>query len=320
MGSHAYISIYKIKNIDTLKDIEQWKHCYFNEPIRHSKKHDTEFYQLPIDERNYRYEWSDMGNVLTLPVSDSKKEINFIEASARIEYPKKKLFDSNDRFLPKKERTNLEDINVIFFEMDQSFFVSIEESRQKQIDRVLKLIGKENYEELEKLSSDFFNWLVYTYSENEGILNNDIKITSISEFLGNVFDNENIVASKSEETLKLIATRAFISTGGILREINLNVMNDNNNYNQNICFKINDHSRTVISINESRLDWIPNALPKEEKAILYMYTFLLPFLKKCFQENKTKFKNEKKQFAKKIGLEVVKEIMEINDITKDELD
>lgn len=115
MGSRAYISIYKIKNIDTLKDIEQWKHCYFNEPIRHSKKHDTEFDQLPIDERNYRYEWSDMGNVLTLPVSDSKKEINFIEASARIEYPKKKLFDSNDRFLPKKERTNLEDINVYFF-------------------------------------------------------------------------------------------------------------------------------------------------------------------------------------------------------------
>ena len=33
--------------------------------------------------------------------------INFVEASARIEYAKRKIFDSDHHYLPKKERTNL---------------------------------------------------------------------------------------------------------------------------------------------------------------------------------------------------------------------
>ncbi|MFR0612669.1 hypothetical protein ACLUW2_09440 [Limosilactobacillus balticus] len=316
MNSRIYTSIFKLKNITTLKEIEQWRTEYFDDPVKHSKHHQEEFEQLPDEERNYRYSWNNINKVESLPFSSNGKDINFIEASAHIEYAKRKIFDSNHHFLPKNDRTNLEDIDIIFFEMDEKFFILIEESREKQIDRVLRLIGEANYEKVENLSSDFFNWLVYLYSENEGKLNSNISITSISSFLGNVFDDENVVSSKSEETMKLIATRAFISTGGILREVKMNV-DDSNNYN--ICFKMDDQCSTVISINEAFPYMTTNALEKSERIILYMYTSLLPCLQKMFQAKKDSFKNKKKKFAKKIGLQVVKEIMNINNIHKDEI-
>ena len=317
MNSRIYTSIFNLKNITALEDIEQWRSEHCDDPVRHSKRHQEEFKRLPDGERNYRYSWNNIGEVESLPFSYGGKEINFVEASARIEYAKRKIFDSDHHYLPKKERTNLENIDIIFFEMNQKFFILIEESREKQIDRVLRLIGKANYEEVENLSSDFFNWLVYLYSENEGKLNSKIGITSISGFLGNVFYDENVVSSKSEETIKLIATRAFISTGGILREVKLNV-DDSNNYN--ICFKMDDRCRTVISVNESVPYMTPNALEKGERLVLYMYTSLLPCLQKMFQAKKAGFKNKKKKFAKKIGLQVVKEIMDINNIHKDEIE
>ena len=316
MNSLIYTSIYKLKNINTLKDIEQWKTKYFNDPVRHSKNHEKEFESLSIQEKNYRYDWNTISDMKCLPFSADGKRINFIEASAHIEYAKRKIFDGNHHFLPKEERTNLESIDIIFFEMNYSFFVLIEESRKKQVDRVLKLIGEKYYEKIEKLDSDFFNWLVYLYSENEGRLNNHIKITSVSGFLGNVLDNENIISSKSAETMNLTATRAFISTGGILREVNL-VIDDNDN--NNICFKINDESRTVISLNES-FPYTPlNGLEKSERNVLYMYTYLLPHLKAIFQEKKDSFQNKKREFAKKIGIEVIREIMDVNTISKKEI-
>ena len=91
-----------------------------------------------------------------------------------------------------------------------------------------------------------------------------------------------------------------------------------NNYN--ICFKMDDRCRTVISVNESVPYMTPNALEKGERLVLYMYTSLLPCLQKMFQAKKAGFKNKKKKFAKKIGLQVVKEIMDINNIHKDEIE
>ena len=116
--------------------------------------------------------------------------------------------------------------------------------------------------------------------------------------------------------MNLTATRAFISTGGILREVNL-VIDDNDN--NNICFKINDESRTVISLNES-FPYTPlNGLEKSERNVLYMYTYLLPHLKAIFQEKKDSFQNKKREFAKKIGIEVIREIMDVNTISKKEI-
>lgn len=83
---------------------------------------------------------------------------------------------------------------------------------------------------------------------------------------------------------------------------------------------MDDRCRTVISVNESASYMTPNALEKGENLVIYMYTSLLPCLQKMFKAKKNSFKNKKKKFAKKIGLQVVKEIMDINNIHKDELD
>lgn len=318
MSNQVYTSIYKIENVKKLKDIEEWRNNTFDSPVKHGKNHDDEFNKLKKSEKNYSYTWGYIREEKKLPFVVAGKDIPFIEASADIEYAKKQIFDVKGHFLPKDERTNRDSIGVIFFELDDNIYVVIQESRKKQIDRVLDLIGTNNYcSSSWKLSNDFFNWLVYSYSELEGIINSKIKIASISGFTGNVFDNENVVSSKSMETIKLIATRAFISTGGILREVSI-ILNDSDNCS--ICCKLDNECKAVISINESEKITNTNGLDKTENLIMYVYTYLIPLLRNIFGKDKTEFRNQKKRFAKKIGIEVINEIMKENEIKKSELD
>ena len=317
MSNQVYTSIYKVKNVKELKDIEKWRNNTFDSPVKHGKNHDDEFSKLKKSEKNYSYTWEYIRKEKKLPFVVDGIDIPFIEASAEIEYAKKRIFDGKGHFLPKDERTNHDSIGVIFFELDGNIYVIIQESRKKQIDRVLDLIGLDNYcSSGWKLSKDFFNWLVYSYSELEGKISSKIKIASISGFTGNVFDNENIVSSKSMETIKLIATRAFISTGGILKEVSI-ILNDSDNCS--ICCKLDTECKAVISINDSEKITNTNGLDKTENLIMYVYTYLIPLLRNIFGKDKIKFRNQKKRFAKKIGIEVVNEIMKENEIKKSEL-
>ena len=166
MSNQVYTSIYKIENVKKLKDIEEWRNNTFDSPVKHGKNHDDEFNKLKKSEKNYSYTWGYIREEKKLPFVVAGKDIPFIEASADIEYAKKQIFDVKGHFLPKDERTNRDSIGVIFFELDDNIYVVIQESRKKQIDRVLDLIGTNNYcSSSWKLSNDFFNWLVYSYSE-----------------------------------------------------------------------------------------------------------------------------------------------------------
>ena len=317
MSGRLYTSIYKLKNIQSLEDIRNWKNFQFKEPVKHSEKMEEEFNKLPDNEKFYIYSWEEIREIQSIPTANKGKEIQFIESSIRIEYATKRIFDANHKFLPKNERINKDTISVIFFELDKEIYILIQESRLKQIVRVIDLIGEKNIVKSDwKLSSDFFNWLVYLYSEYNGKISESFTISAISGFTGNVFDNDNIVSSKSMETIKLIATRAFISTGGILREVSV-ILEDSDNCS--ICFKINNECSTVIAINNSVRYVSVNALKKEEYLLLYVYTYLIPLLRNLFIKNQQNFVTKKKQFAKKIGIQVVKEVMEENSIEKSEL-
>lgn len=46
MSNQVYTSIYKVKNVKELKDIEKWRNNTFDSPVKHGKNHDDEFSKL----------------------------------------------------------------------------------------------------------------------------------------------------------------------------------------------------------------------------------------------------------------------------------
>ena len=54
MSNQVYTSIYKVKNVKELKDIEKWRNNTFDSPVKHGKNHDDEFSKLKKSEKNYR--------------------------------------------------------------------------------------------------------------------------------------------------------------------------------------------------------------------------------------------------------------------------
>lgn len=318
MNSRIYTSIYQLKNITKLEEIETWRSNIYNFPVKHSPKHEKQFKNLPEKDKNYKYSWNYIGLVQKLPVAVNEKEISFIEATAEIEYAKRKIFDENKQFLPKEDRVNTEIIQVIFFELDGKFYVIIQESKQKHIDRILELIGPRYLETSGWiLSENLFNWLFYLFAEKNGIITPKMSISSISGFTGMVSDNENIVSSKSMKTMKLIATKAFISTGGILNEVSMILKDDDN---CSICCRLDNQCRSVVSVSDSKRFTRTNGLDEGEDFVLYIYTYLIPLLRDKFLQDKQNFTTDKKQkFAKKIGIEVIDDIMKENNIKTSEL-
>ena len=318
MNSRIYTSIYQLKNITELKEINPWISNTYKSPVKHSKRHEEAFKRLPNNEKNYIYSWNNIGSIQKLPVVINGEEISFIEATEEIEYAKRRIFDENKQFLRKKDRVNTENVPAIFFKLNGKFYLIVQESKQKHIDRVLELIGS-NYLEGPSwmLSGDLFNWLFYLFAEKNGVITSKMSISSISGFTGMVSDNENIVSSKSMKTMKLIATKAFISTGGILNEVSIILRDDDN---CSICCRLDNQCRSVVSVSESKRFTSPNGLNEGENFVLYIYTYLIPLLREKFLQDKQNFTTDKKQkFAKKIGIEVIDDIMKENNIKTSEL-
>ena len=142
MSNRIYTTIYQLKGINSFSEIEKWCKKEFNSPVKHSKRHQEEFNKLSANERFYKYKWIYFSQIQTLPIVIGGNDISFIEARAEIEYAKRKIFDNN-QYLPKKDRLNTEDIDVIFFELDKNFYVVIQTSNINQIGRILNLIGTE---------------------------------------------------------------------------------------------------------------------------------------------------------------------------------
>ena len=78
------------------------------------------------------------------------------------------------------------------------------------------------------------------------------------------------------EAIDLIATRAFISTGGNLEEVSI-FLKDSDNCS--ISCKLDSHCGALIYVNDSEFLTHPNGLEKNENLILYIYTYLIPMLR-----------------------------------------
>ena len=113
------------------------------------------------------------------------------------------------------------------------------------------------------------------------------------------------------KTTELIVTKAFISNGGELEKITLRVRNTD----ADITCMINENSDVVINCNLSYKLRIMDNMDKSTFLLLYLYGYLILRLKQLYSNESDKFINEDNpNFSKKIGIDVIKSIVEKNNI------
>lgn len=277
--------------------------------------------KLPESERALYYKWDKKRKeeaIKTSIIEGEEQSIKTIDTLANIEYAKRADRDANKNFLPKSERVGVINVRVLFFQYNKKLYVIIFSSNGTTVERVKKLIGQKIVTGVDDdfiLCNDLFNWLFYKYSENEGLLKENLTVNNISGFIGNVIDRDNIFKGTSDQTSELIITKAFISNGETLKSVTTCIETEEGR----IYFSIDERSNATLFINQSLFFF----RDEEDQHILlpiYLYTSLIPILKKIFAEESGEFMaNNKKEFSSKIGLEVTKSIMKHNDITLDEI-
>src|SRR5699024_4838037 len=287
----------------------------------HVKKDVNQVARMLDSEKYFIHSWEDIGEeeeikVPNIGINDDSDEeiILFQSAIANVEYTKRKRKDDYGNFLPKVERVNDSEVELLCLDKDKKVYLLILTSNDYNMRRVKSLIGEQSisFTNLEySLEPDIFNWLFYVYTERDGKLNEDTKLENISGFVGNVTDDANVFTGASYQTTELIVTKAFISNGGEIKKITLRVRDTD----VDITCMVNENSSVVISSNLSSKLRIMDNMDKSTFLLLYLYGYLILRLKQLYSNESDKFINEDNpNFSKKIGIDVIKSIVEKNKI------
>lgn len=286
--SNIYSSIYLLNSYRQVSSLSEMFRNNHRELLHYIQRDLEQVSRMDDAEKYFIYSWVEVGPIeeVTMPKvaideageGSSEEIIRFQRVTANVEYSKKKKKDSNGHFLPKDERVNNTDVELIFFELDGKVYVLILTSNEYNISRVKALIGEQNISGTSldySLEADIFNWLFYVFNEREGVLDEELQLENISGFMGNVTDDANVFTGTSIQTTELIVTKAFISNGGVLKNITLRVRDNC----ADITCMINEKSTSIIYCNISSKLTILDTIDKSLFLSIYLYGFLLLKLK-----------------------------------------
>lgn len=326
-SSKITCKLFKLKDMSSLNDVKtKILNRSFSEPLMVTKRDSELIKNLPDDEKNFYFTWGDISesNELKLQAKDEnqgEKElcVEYLSATANIEYPKRRKKDSSGRILPKEQRVNYTQVVTHFMSFNNSVHLVICTSNSSHQERVKSLIGTSFISNVDKdyeIPSDLFNWLFFQFIEKRGSIDNGLNLMNISGFIGNTADEHNIFKGISDQTSELIITKAFISNGEILRTITARLRNED----IDIVFAIDYESNTQIYVNQSEKLKLLEAAENEIFFIVYLYSYLIPQLKLLYNEASEQFlSSDKKQFSEKIGLEVIKSIISKNALSLEDV-
>lgn len=326
--SKLYSNIFLLDDIQNLSSLKDVFTRIYNELMYHVKKDKDQVDKMEEKEKNFIYSWKEVAQIQEIKLPKiNNTDASFLEdtilyqkADANLEYSKRKRKDSSGKFLPKSDRVNKVDVELLFFEKEEKVYVLIVSSNEYNIGRVKKLIGEENISSENPeyvLEPDIFNWLFYIYTERNAKLNDTTRLENISGFVGNVTDGANVFTGVSHQTTEMIATKAFISNGGELKKITLRVRDTD----ADITCRIDENSNSVIDCNASSKLRVLDNTEDNHFFLLYMYGYLIPKLKQLYMIESDNFiSNENPKFSKKIGIDVIKSIIEKNNIVFEDLE
>jgi len=147
--SKIYSNIFLIDQVNSLASLKKIFSRQHKELLPHVKKDENLVDGMPDSEKYFFYTWKEIGEVEELKVPkigniDEEEIILFQKAIANIEYTKRKRFDDSGNFLPKADRVNDSDVDLLFFEKDRKIYVLILTSNEYNVRRVKALIGEHN--------------------------------------------------------------------------------------------------------------------------------------------------------------------------------
>lgn len=325
--SKIFSNIFLLNNINNLASLDVVFRRQHNELLQYISRDEYQIERMSDSEKSFIYFWKEVGDREEVIVPEihadnvaGDKIILYQKAIANLEYSKKKRKDDAGNYLPKSERVNDLDVESLFFEKDEKVYVLINSSNDYHINRVKQLIGAVNIAPNNpeySLERDLFNWLIYVYTERAGTLNDQTALVNISGFEGNVTDEANVFTGASQQTTELIATKAFISNGGELKKITIRVRDEN----IDITCIINENSNVVINCNNSQRLRLMDNLDLGTFFQVYLYGYLILKLKQLYATESNNFiVEENPRFSKKIGIDVIKSIIEKNNIVFEDLE
>jgi len=317
---HKYILLKLSNSFETEQDIkDNILNRVQSEPLRTNN--------IPEDisesEKNFFYRWKNPTETNTV-VFDTGIEVSFLIATAECEYGKKRVFDElTGVILPKVDRLNISYVDTIFVQFDNEWYCIVSTFNDYDLGRVKKLLGRNNIVEVSDefaVESEMFQWLFYKYLKKEYELDDLMYLDNINGFTGVVVNDDNFFEGRSIQTAELIITKAFITHGYPLTSIQLVLKSQN----FDIRFYLNERSDEgeleVIIQKKSSATVLLNNINIEFILPIYVYFYIVPNLVSLFKHDEAKFINgNKKTFLSKIGVEVIKSIMNTNKITLDSL-
>ncbi|HDX9627788.1 TPA: hypothetical protein ROY30_001434 [Bacillus cereus] len=311
----ANTTLFRLSNVQSLGDvIENILSIKSEEKIKHVTPEQLKL--LSSDDRVFVSEWTRYQeiseDILELNVPD-RDPVKYLVREAYIETSKwpKNMFE-NGRLLPKPQRIVTENIKTLFFEKNEEVYciifttsaVSLNKIKQKLFneEQPLECVG-DSYE----LHSDLFYWLFDKYEEGNKIIATRFEIEGISGFLGNIADENHKIKGDSDITTKLLVTKAFVSKFYPITAID--IMLKYHDYRLDFVF----NQQSECSLRSS--SHIPNFQDEKDlSAALIIYSFIIPLLKELFEEDSEWSPEKKGAFSKKMGMEVIREIAQFNNI------
>lgn len=240
--------------------------------------------------------------------------VRFLVKTAYVEYPKHKKRNGENVLLDKSTRTNIIKIDVIFFESAERIYAIICTIPNHE-NKVLNLIKNENIS-LENddyiINANEFLWLFYRYSTNNSMLDDNLEIVNITSFTGNIFNEQHVIQGNSNLASTLIVTKAFVSCGHPFTKMKIEM----SILGYQLVFFIDENSNLNIDADS-------NFLTQQDTLImlpLYIVSVLIPLIHRLYLEDN--FEDNlliQEEFSKRIGLDVINEIMEHNNIQANEL-
>ncbi|MTN46493.1 hypothetical protein GMB51_15350 [Turicibacter sanguinis] len=242
--------------------------------------------------------------------------IQYLKVTSVCEYPTRRKKDERGQILPKKQRLNTEETDVIFVYHNEDVYVIAFTTEHYSLLRVKRLIGEtfiSSETNTNNLTPDLFHWLFYRYIKNKRNLGRHINLESIAGFTGIVMTNDHVFEGKSDQMADLIVTKAFISSGYPIKSIKVRLYSGNGM----ITFFVNEDDDLYVE-RGSNID-LPLLRNEEDIAMpIFLFFILLPELRKLYELDTESFiGGEKLKFNAEIGKQVIISIAEKNGIDLD---
>lgn len=300
----------KVKNI-TLEDIGK-----INSYKDKVKIKGTNF-DAKNPETYYEYKIANLGNKDSISLENGES-VEFVKAEVQCEYPTKKMKDEDGNLLPKGERLNYQHTPILFAKYQMNTYAIIYTFDNSELVRIRKLLGGGNISSPEyQLTTGFFEWLFYRYMSESKEIGENIVINDITEFRGNLSSNEdnNILGDSNTNVSELLITKAFLATRSPIQSLKVDI---NIEGHRIMFFVENKENIKLMVIKGSYI--MMESLEAVDYFPMYIFFYLMPSLLQCYNEEREYFEeNDKEDYLSALSKDVIREIMNLNNLSKEDL-